>query len=112
MFGDLGAGKTTFLKGVIHHVTQVALEEIHSPTFSYLQIYEGAVPVFHFDLYRLSGERELIGMGLDEYLTQPALILIEWPERILSLLPGIAAAISIVAVSECERKITLFRGNR
>ena len=61
-FGDLAAGKTTFIKGLASGVTDCELEEINSPTFVYLNIYEGRRKVFHFDLYRLNGPGDFLDM--------------------------------------------------
>jgi tRNA threonylcarbamoyladenosine biosynthesis protein TsaE len=76
-FGDLGSGKTTFVKGMIHALTGCSPDEITSPTFTYLQVYDR---VFHFDLYRLpSGDHF---QEFSEYLEQDGICLIEWAEKI------------------------------
>jgi tRNA threonylcarbamoyladenosine biosynthesis protein TsaE len=66
-FGDLGAGKTTFLKGMISALTGCSSAEITSPTFNYLHVYEGKIPVYHFDLYRLTNAQQFKGAGFSEY---------------------------------------------
>ncbi len=85
-FGDLGAGKTTFIKGVIAACTDVSSDAVVSPTYSYLNIYEGTLPVFHFDLYRLTGIDDFLGLGFDEFFQRNGVCCIEWSERIESLL--------------------------
>lgn len=83
LHGELGAGKTTFVQGVLEglHVKDIA----QSPTFSYLHIYEN---VHHFDLYRLKSSSDFVALGFDDFLHDPTTIkLIEWPERIEELLP-------------------------
>lgn len=85
-FGDLGAGKTTFIKGVVSACTGEAEETVVSPTYTYLSIYSGAIPVYHFDLYRLNGEEDFLGMGFDEYFYRDGICCVEWSERIASLL--------------------------
>ncbi len=85
-FGDLGAGKTTCIKGIVHACTGHAPETICSPTFTYLNIYEGALPVYHFDLYRLKGVDDFLGMGFDEYLHRDGVCCVEWSEKIEELL--------------------------
>jgi tRNA threonylcarbamoyladenosine biosynthesis protein TsaE len=83
--GDLGAGKTTFAQGFLQglHI----LDWAQSPTFTYLQIYDGDVPVYHFDLYRLKRVEDFIALGFEEFLFMDGIVLIEWPERIAALLP-------------------------
>lgn len=88
-FGDLGAGKTTCIKGIVHACTGYPVESICSPTFTYLNIYEGALPVYHFDLYRIKGTDDFLGMGFDEYLQRDGVCCVEWSERIEELLQDI-----------------------
>lgn len=94
-FGDLGAGKTTLIKGIVSELAQIAPEEITSPTFSYLQLYEGIGPVYHFDLYRLCSVEEFLGLGFEEQLFSTGIVLIEWSERIESLVPDYALRITL-----------------
>jgi tRNA threonylcarbamoyladenosine biosynthesis protein TsaE len=108
LLGDLGAGKTTLLKGVIHGVTGVPIQEIHSPTFTYLQTYGKDPVVSHFDLYRLSGIGDFVSMGLDEVLSEEGIVLIEWSERIMPLLEKNGLKLSFLSLSPTEREITLF----
>jgi len=82
--GDLGAGKTTFVQGLLNGFA--VADTAQSPTFTYLQIYEG--PIYHFDLYRLSSEKDFLHLGLDEFLSSDGIAIIEWPDRIASLLPS------------------------
>lgn len=87
--GDLGAGKTTFVKGAISFLTFLESDLISSPTFTYLHLYEGRFPIFHFDLYRIEKEKAFVQMGLLEILNQKeGICFIEWPSRIFSLLPS------------------------
>jgi len=95
LFGDLGAGKTTFMKGVIHGLTGASPDEVSSPTFTYLNIYPGALPVFHFDLYRLRSAEDFQGLGFQEYFQKGGVCCLEWPERIEGLLPQHALRIRI-----------------
>ncbi len=86
-FGDLGAGKTTFIKGLISSLTGCSPDEITSPTFNYLHIYEGKIPVYHFDLYRLATAEQFEGAGFSEYLQMNGICCLEWAEKIESKLP-------------------------
>ena len=86
LWGPLGAGKSTLARGLIRALTAPD-EEVPSPTFTLVQLYEGALPVAHFDLYRLSGPSEVEELGLDEALEEGAAV-IEWPERLGGRLPG------------------------
>jgi tRNA threonylcarbamoyladenosine biosynthesis protein TsaE len=84
LIGDLGAGKTTFVKGIALYF---GIEEtiVSSPTFTYLQIYNHLA---HFDLYRLCNQEQFFSMGFDEYFSPPFIALIEWPEVIQEKLPN------------------------
>ena len=86
-FGDLGSGKTTLAKGIVGALCGITSLGVASPTFQYLQFYSGNnVSVAHFDLWRLRNLDEFLSLGLEEYLSSEV-VLIEWPDRIQSLLP-------------------------
>lgn len=101
--GDLGAGKTTLIKGIAAELAQISPHAVNSPTFTYLNIYEGATSVYHFDCYRLENESAFLEKGFDDYFGE--LCLIEWPERISGLLPIKRIQITIESLSETKRKI-------
>ena len=82
--GDLGAGKTTLIKGIISGLTGCDVDDVTSPTFTYLIEYGRVV---HFDLYRLNGIEQFAQMGFEEYFNPRHICLIEWPERIAGNLP-------------------------
>ena len=98
LYGDLGAGKTTFLQGL---VKGLGGEEamVQSPTFTYLHLYPTETPVYHFDLYRLTTHDDFLRLGFEETLEKGAIVAIEWPERIAPLLtfPHLAIRISHIA---------------
>jgi tRNA threonylcarbamoyladenosine biosynthesis protein TsaE len=102
-FGDLGSGKTTFLKGMISTLAKCKPDEITSPTFTYLHIYEG--PVFHFDLYRLSSSQQF--GEFSAYLQGEGICCIEWAEKIEELLPPQTIRISIQYSGENSRVINI-----
>ena len=88
--GDLGTGKTTLVKGIAEALDAAEAEEVTSPTFTLIHEYDGTrdgkpVKLFHLDVYRLEGERQLETLGLDELLTDDALVLVEWGEKFKSI---------------------------
>ena len=87
-FGDLAAGKTTFIKGLVAGAAGIDSSLIQSPTFTYLHIYQGTLDIYHFDLYRLRDTDEFIAMGFDEYFEADGICCIEWSERISTCLPS------------------------
>jgi len=88
LFGDLGAGKTTLIKGIGEGLNYKK-SDISSPTFSILNIYNSEkYEFYHFDLYRLKDAQDFISMGFDDYFFCGGICCIEWPERILPLLPN------------------------
>ncbi len=95
--GDLGAGKTTLIKGIAAERAGVDLDEVSSPTFTLIHEYGEPVAVFHIDLYRLDTDVEVLGLGLEELFDRNALVLIEWGERFVHLLPRDAWRIEISA---------------
>jgi tRNA threonylcarbamoyladenosine biosynthesis protein TsaE len=85
--GELGAGKTHFVKGVAAGLGTSA--EITSPTFTLIHEYPGGrLPLYHFDFYRLEDEDEALKIGLDEYLDGDGVCIIEWADKFPGLLPG------------------------
>ncbi|MHB0912009.1 MAG: tRNA (adenosine(37)-N6)-threonylcarbamoyltransferase complex ATPase subunit type 1 TsaE [Armatimonadota bacterium] len=85
LFGGLGAGKTTLTKGIARGLGVDDL--VHSPTFTLIHEHAGRLPVYHFDLYRLDSAGELDDLGYEEYIYGEGVSVIEWPEKILPLLP-------------------------
>src|SRR3954447_20393644 len=85
LHGPLGAGKTTLAQGIARGL---AVEDVvNSPTFTLVQEYAGRLPVYHLDVYRLSGPEEAVDLAFDEMLAAGGVVMIEWPERIEALLP-------------------------
>lgn len=83
--GTLGAGKTEFVKGLAEE--KGVLERVTSPTFALLNIYQGTVPIYHFDLYRLEYPEELSGIGFEEFMGGDGIAVVEWPDRFASEMP-------------------------
>ncbi len=107
LYGDLGAGKTTFLKGFISAATGLSPEEVTSPTFTTLHLYEGREPLYHFDLYKLVEPKEFFSQGFGEFITEETLCCIEWPERIETWLPKRRWQVHICTLSLDSRIISI-----
>lgn len=105
-FGDMGAGKTTFIKQICKQLDVV--DAASSPTYSIVNEYttQDGLPVYHFDFYRLKAESEAINLGLDEYLYSGSYCLIEWPEKISSHWPEHYIKIEFDIKNASERIIT------
>ncbi|MBN1464190.1 tRNA (adenosine(37)-N6)-threonylcarbamoyltransferase complex ATPase subunit type 1 TsaE [candidate division KSB1 bacterium] len=83
--GELGAGKTTCIKGVCAGLG--VRQAVTSPSFTLINEYRGRIPVYHFDFYRLQSEHEAIDLGLQDYFDGDGVCLIEWPDVMANLLP-------------------------
>jgi len=86
--GELGAGKTQFIKGLTQGVGVGKSVYVSSPSFTLINEYNGEIPFYHIDLYRLEEEKEAEELGLEEYFHGEGITAIEWADRIPSLLPG------------------------
>ena len=93
--GDLAAGKTTLIKGLVSGAANYPEEDVNSPTFVYLNIYEGTKTVYHFDLYRLKDYEEFLAVGFDDFFQQEGICCIEWAERIKEIIPPDAIVINM-----------------
>lgn len=107
LFGELAAGKTTFIKGLVFGAAEVNPSAVQSPTFTYLHIYEGRKRIYHFDLYRLRDIDEFLSMGFDEYFDADGICCIEWSERIASFLPPDSIHVTLQHVREDHRSVTI-----
>lgn len=106
-FGELGAGKTTFIKGLVCGAAQLDPAVVQSPTFTYLHIYEGTQRIFHFDLYRLRDIDEFLSMGFDEYFEEAGICCMEWSEKIESYLPADRIVVTLEHREKDHRLITI-----
>lgn len=104
--GELGAGKTHFVKGFVQ-AFGISPDAVSSPTFSIIQEYSGSLPVYHFDCYRLENPREALEIGAEEYLYGEGVSIIEWPERIEAILPEKVKQIQITPISNTTRKVNI-----
>jgi tRNA threonylcarbamoyladenosine biosynthesis protein TsaE len=103
--GELGAGKTTLAKGIISGLGAAREEDITSPTFTLVHTFSGPVKVYHVDLYRVSEVQEFDSLGLEDLFAEPAIVLIEWPERMRLRTDWPVMRIDLEHVAEDERKI-------
>lgn len=107
-FGDLGSGKTTFIKGLVEGASGYSPHDVSSPTFTYLHIYNGPTQtVYHFDLYRMRDIDDFLSMGFDEFLTAGGICCIEWSERIADLLPVNCIKIKMGVAEDGGRQIEI-----
>lgn len=104
--GDLGAGKTYFVKGVSSFFG-IEPEKVSSPTYTLIHEYSGELPVYHFDCYRLKSEQEALEIGTEEYFYGEGVSLVEWPEKIEGLIPEEAIWIEITHLPDNKRKIEI-----
>jgi len=102
---ELGAGKTTMTQGVARGLD--APDEVTSPTFILMQVHQGRMPLYHVDAYRLRGEEEALGIGLDEAIDGDGLCILEWAENISGLWPVSRLEVEIVQTGPGQRRITL-----
>src|SRR3984885_6240362 len=108
--GDLGAGKTTLVKGIAEGFHAARAEDVTSPTFTLVHEYHGAtVTLYHIDLYRIDTERELETLALDDLLAPNCILLIEWGEKFprLQREQNLEISLELVGERENERKIQL-----
>jgi len=109
--GDLGAGKTTLVKGIAEGLQAASQDDVTSPTFTLIHEYRGPdVNLFHVDLYRIDTPRELDTLGLDELFSENGnLVLLEWGEKFSRFEAECDVMISIERRGEQERKIVITR---
>ncbi len=101
--GELGSGKTIFAKGIANALG--INDTITSPTFTIIKEYNGELPLYHMDVYRLDGNTE--GVGIEEYFTKGGVVVIEWAETIKDILPSERLDIKFKIVDENKRLLIL-----
>lgn len=105
LYGELGAGKTAFVRGLVSVLSPGS--RVKSPTYTIVNEYvSGERPVFHFDLYRLHGKDDVYSMGIDEYLSR-GICISEWSERFEDELPEEVVKVTIDKLDESTRRITV-----
>ena len=111
--GDLGAGKTTLVKGIAEGLQAASQEDVTSPTFTLIHEFHGPeVNLYHVDLYRIATERELATLGLDELFAEDGnLVVVEWGEKFPRLVKELDVEIAIERRGEQERTIRVKRSS-
>jgi tRNA threonylcarbamoyladenosine biosynthesis protein TsaE len=107
LFGQLGSGKTVLTKGLGQGLGVITT--ITSPTFTLMHQYQGRVPVYHFDLYRLDNAAQLRDIGFDEYCGTDGICIIEWAEKCVPLLPDNRTEVHLEVLGENERHLQIVR---
>lgn len=110
--GTLGAGKTTLVKGIAQALGAAEPNEVTSPTFTLVHEYEGIrkgkpVSLYHLDLYRLENERQVEQLGIDEFLSDDAIVLVEWGEKFASIERRAAGEIVMESEGGDTRRISV-----
>ena len=106
--GGLGAGKTTFVKGVALGLGLTKTDEVKSPTFVIMHIYPARIPVYHFDLYRLGGGEDLEAIGFEDFANDGrAVTCVEWAEKAPGLLPPEHLLIELGYLSDNGRRLEM-----
>lgn len=106
LIGELGAGKTCFVKGLAGGINQTPESDVTSPTFTILHEYSGELTLYHFDAYRISGQAELEPIGFDECLNAGGIVVVEWADRVLDAFPDQRLIIQFDIVDEHKRSIS------
>jgi tRNA threonylcarbamoyladenosine biosynthesis protein TsaE len=104
--GDLGAGKTTLVKGIARAFQAASEEDVTSPTFTLVHEYHGAqVTLYHIDLYRVDTQRELETLGLDDLMSENSVLLIEWGEKFARFVRDRDVEIALERTGEDQRRV-------
>ncbi len=105
LFGDLGAGKTTFVKGFLEGLNFNG--DVSSPTFSLVNEYNASINVIHIDCYREKNIKRWINIGFEDYFNEKNIVIIEWPEIIMDLIPKKIIKVNIKHINSTTREIII-----
>lgn len=104
--GGMGMGKTAFTRGLARGLGLI--DDVSSPTFALVHEYtQGNIPLYHFDMYRVSGFDELYSTGFFDYLAQSGIFLVEWSENVAGALPENAITLTLARLDDDTREITI-----
>jgi len=110
LYGDLGAGKTTLVKGIVSGLGLAREDEVTSPSFVFVHVFGDGLRLYHVDLYRIEQSAELETLGLDDLLAEKAIVLVEWAERLSLPAPAPAVRVRLETVSDQQRRIRVEGG--
>jgi tRNA threonylcarbamoyladenosine biosynthesis protein TsaE len=105
LVGELGSGKTCFIKGLASELSGIPEDDVTSPTFTFMQQYPGNIPLYHFDLYRIAGSADLYDLGFEECLYDTGVTVIEWADRARGTFPEECLIIRMEFMAEHERRL-------
>ena len=105
LIGDLGAGKTCLTQGIAQGVGVYQDQTVNSPSYILINEYEGKIPIYHIDLYRLERLEDIVALGLEDYFGGDGICVIEWGDRMGELLPESHIQVTITAEDEFTRTI-------
>ena len=105
LYGDLGAGKTTFTRALVNYFDTTVTTS--SPTFSLVNIYPTDPKIYHFDLYRIQSESDIVDLGLEEYYDAGGIVVVEWAEKCGRLHPKRYYRVELGILSETARQISI-----
>ena len=105
LYGELGAGKTTFIRGLAEGLN--IKMHVSSPTFTIVNEYPGIIPLFHFDMYRLETENELYDIGWDDYPERGGVCAVEWSEKVPNAFPPDTIIVKLENIGNSSRRIEI-----
>lgn len=105
MIGELGSGKTCIIQGICQGLDVV--DDVTSPTFTLINEYQGRLPVYHFDLYRLDDSKSVLDIGFDEYVDADGVCLIEWADKFPEILPEDRTEIRLNVLDADRRELKI-----
>ncbi len=108
LIGDFGSGKTTFVRGLAEGMGLKKKGYVCSPSFVILKIYNGRLPIYHFDLYRLNREVDAEAVGLSEFFEAGGVAVVEWAEKVKSFLPDYSLVIKFFNYGNKSRELHFF----
>lgn len=111
LIGELGSGKTTLVRGIASGLGVAGREAVASPSFVLIREYSGKIPLFHFDLYRLDKIKDIEYLGVDEYLFDKGVCVVEWAEKMKMLLPDYLE-VNLALKGETKREIKFIAHNK
>lgn len=107
LYGDLGSGKTTFVKGIGIGLEVKEARHINSPTFVLIKEYQGRIPLYHMDLYRLNSLKDIEDIAIEEYMYGDGVTVIEWAEKLEPILPKKIVSVGLAIKGRDKREVKI-----